>query len=98
MKKKRAAMQYGEAAIIMLLKVNIATNWQNNLKPPTTNLPGGFLGQPGAMIGVKMGSNYSMNVKPGGLTSSMILTLIVVPIVYLIFNRPQTKVTSYKRI
>lgn len=48
-----------ETRSALLPKVNLTGNFQDNLKLPTTLIPGEVFGQPGTSLGVKMGSNYN---------------------------------------
>ena len=49
----------GEALAALLPKVNFNSSLTDNILLPTTVLPGEFLGKPGTMVPLQMGSTYS---------------------------------------
>jgi len=56
---EKSVIKKDEARSALLPKVNFSGNFTDNLKLPTTVLPGEFLGKPGTTIPVQMGVQYS---------------------------------------
>jgi len=56
--KEKSQYKKAEAISAIIPKINMGANFQDNLKLPTTMLPGEIIGQPGTTIPVKMGSNF----------------------------------------
>jgi len=52
-------IKMGEAIAALLPKVNFNSSLTDNILLPTTVLPGEFLGKPGTMVPLQMGSQYS---------------------------------------
>ena len=57
--QEKSVIKKDEARSALLPKVNFSGNFTDNLKLPTTVLPGEFLGKPGTTIPVQMGVQYS---------------------------------------
>jgi len=56
---EKSRIKKGEAIAALLPKVNFNSSVTDNVALPTTVIPGSFLGQPGTMIPMQMGSHYS---------------------------------------
>ena len=57
--QEKSVIKKDEARSALLPKVNFTGNFTDNLKLPTTVLPGEFLGKPGTTIPVQMGVQYN---------------------------------------
>jgi len=56
---EKSRIKKGEALAALLPKVNFNSSLTDNILLPTTVLPGEFLGKPGTMVPLQMGSTYS---------------------------------------
>ena len=56
---QKSRIKMGEALAALLPKINFNSSLTDNVLLPTTVIPGDFLGKPGTMIPLQMGSTYS---------------------------------------
>ena len=56
---EKSRIKKGEALAALLPKINFNSSLTDNILLPTTVLPGEFLGKPGTMVPLQMGSTYS---------------------------------------
>ena len=56
---EKGRIKKGEALAALLPKINFNSSLTDNILLPTTVLPGEFLGKPGTMVPLQMGSTYS---------------------------------------
>ena len=56
---EKIRIKKGEALAALLPKINFNSSLTDNVLLPTTVLPGDFLGKPGTMVPLQMGSTYS---------------------------------------
>ena len=56
---EKSRIKKGEALAALLPKINFNSSLTDNILLPTTVIPGEFLGQPGIMVPLQMGSTYS---------------------------------------
>lgn len=56
---QKSKLKKDEALAALLPKINFSSSLTDNVQLPTTVIPGEFLGKPGTMIPLQMGSQYS---------------------------------------
>lgn len=54
-----------ESRAVLFPKINFNGNFQDNIKLPTTMLPGELIGQPGTNLALRMGTNYNTSAVIG---------------------------------
>lgn len=62
---EKSDYKVNETRAALLPQINGNGSFQDNLKLPTTLIPGEFLGQPGTNVALQMGANYSTNASVG---------------------------------
>jgi len=62
---EKSGYKVDETRAALLPKISVNGNFQDNLKLPTTLIPGEFLGEPGTSVALQMGAQYSTNASIG---------------------------------
>jgi len=63
--REKSAYKVSETRSALLPKINVNGNFQDNLKLPTTLIPGEIFGEPGTSLALQMGAQYSTNASIG---------------------------------
>lgn len=58
---EKSGYKVDETRAALLPKISVNGNFQDNLKLPTTLIPGEFLGEPGTSVALQMGAKYNTN-------------------------------------
>ena len=60
--QEKSVYKVDETRAALLPKINISGSFQDNLKLPTTLIPGEIFGEPGTSLALQMGAKYNTNV------------------------------------